>query len=444
MADMEQSGKDGGGNNYADDLAELDPLRSDRELARLILSERKLQNKVLNLTAAGNFLTPLVGSAMSSELSNIHCEGYPGKRFHEGQENADGIERLAIERACNVFSADHANVQAYRGTMANLAACLAAAEAGSSILGFACDAGGHYTTGSQVHLTAKLFNIFTYSVNPDDHTLDYNDIRRKAEEVRPAIIFTGDTSWPGEWDWLEMRAIADDVDAVLVADISQSAGLVAAGVLDSPCLWADIVTMATYKTLRGPRAGLILCKEHFKARVDRAVFPVCQDGTSITVIAGIAASLHEAAQPAFHRYAHQVVRNAAAMADAFTKRGYKLISGGTRNHACLIDMSAMGLAGRQCARTLAGVNIICNANQIPYDKGSPVSPSGFRVGTSAVTTLGMQVSDMEQIVEFIDRALSGGSSRNEQNELASEVSAFRKKFDHSNTHHACDSAETTT
>lgn len=400
----------------------------DLELLSLIDQEVRAQADTINLTAASNYVSPFVGSAMRTELNNIHCEGYPGRRFHEGQERADAIERLAVSRACALFGANHANVQPYRGTMANLAACVAAAEPGSTLLGFACDAGGHYTTGGSVHLAAQLFDVQCYSVDPVTMLLDYAGLRRQALELRPAAIIGGDTAYPGDWDWATMRSIADEVGAALIVDISQTAGLVLAGVMNDPVPHADIVTMATYKTLRGPRAGLILSTAEYAKKVDRAVHPVCQDGTSITAIAGIAAALHEASEPSFAAYCHQVVANAGALADALTSRGYALVTGGTRNHACLVDLRAQGITGREAAAWLSSVGLIANANQIPYDPCPPTRPSGLRLGTPAVSTLGMNEADMEVLADFIDRALDPSLDERGRHTLLGEVYSFRSHF----------------
>ncbi len=399
----------------------------DPELQALLNAELIAQRKTLNLTAACNYLSEGVQQALHPALTHIHSEGYPGKRFHQGQEFADAIERLAIARAKSVFKAQHANVQAYRGTMANFIACIAAASTGSRLLGFACDAGGHYTTGSKVHVLSELFDIHTYSIQRD--RLDYQHIRAQARAIKPHILFAGDTSWPGDWDWFEMRSIADDVGAVLVADISQTAGLVAAGVLANPCELADIVTLSTYKTLRGPRAALILCKKEWASRVDRAVFPVCQDGTNIMNTAGIAAVLADAAKPDFKVYCRQVLANASALAGALKNLGYSLVTGGTLNHGCLIDMTSSGVGGNECASTLARANIICNGNIIPNDKGSPINPSGLRVGTPAITTLGMQARDMEQVAGFIHRALKLANNTPRLQDLSVQVSDFRAGFE---------------
>lgn len=405
----------------------LATLADDAELCALIDTELRFQQSTINLIAASNYVSPAVGQAMPAALGNIHCEGYPGKRYHQGQDMADAIERLAIERACALFGADHANVQSYRGTMANLAACMAAATPGDTILGFACDGGGHYSTGGAVHLTGKLFAVETYTVDPTTYELDYEAIAERAETVRPRVIFSGDTAYPGEWNWPRLREIADSVGAALVADISQTAGLIATGNAESPVPWADIVTMATYKTLRGPRSGLILCTDEYAARVDRAVHPVCQDGTSVTAIAGLAAALYEASQSSYRAYCRAVLTNAAALARELGRRGYDLVTGGTANHACLIDLRGTGWSGRDAAASLEAVNILCNANQVPYDPGPPANPSGLRVGTAAVTTLGMTSEHMQTLAAFIDRALQRPSEIDRMM-LADEVSSFRWSF----------------
>jgi len=414
--------------DIAEGVVSTRELSTDSELFSILKNEISFQSTSLNLTAACNYLPSGVGAAMQSVLSNIHCEGYPGQRYHQGQQNADAIERLAIDRARNLFGADHANVQAYRGTMANLAACVAAIGEEGTILGFACDAGGHYTTGSNVHLLGRLYKVETYTTDRVTEELDYDRLQASAVSVNPAAIVAGDTSWPGEWDWRRLRAIANQVGAALIVDASQTAGLIASGLMSNPCEWADIVTMATYKTLRGPRAGIILCTHEYAERVDRAVFPVCQDGTNVQLISGLAATLHQASTPEFREYSQQVLANSRALSDALTGKGYRLITGGTRNHACLIDLTNMSLSGNECAEVLASVNIICNANQIPHDTGSPRNPSGLRVGTAAVTSLGMQSTHMESIAEYIRKAIMYRDSEEALRLLSREIIRFRQQF----------------
>lgn len=406
-------------------------MTSDPELLALINAEVEFQRTSINLTAACNYISPLVSGAMRGELANIHSEGYPGKRFHQGQQNADAIERLAIKRACALFEAEHANVQPYRGTMANLIASVASVEPGGTILGFACDGGGHYSSGSNVHLNSRLFNIETYNVNKDSQLLDYAAIRKLAGELQPQAIFGGDTSYTGTWNWEVLREIADECNATLVADVSQTAGLIASKVISNPCQFADIVTMSTYKTLRGPRAAIILCKKSYSQAVDRALFPVCQDGTNLQAISGIAAALHEAAQPAFRTYCRQVLANAAALANALQGCGYSMVSGGTHNHACMIDLSESEMSGNEAAIVLAKTGLICNSNIIPFDAGTPVNPNGLRLGTAAVTTLGMKVQHIEQIVRYVHQTLESAEDNAELLKIADEVGKLRAQFAHS-------------
>jgi len=401
---------------------------SDPELLALIKAEVEFQRTTVNLTAACNYISPLVSSAMRGELANIHSEGYPGKRFHQGQQNADAIERLAIKRACALFEAEHANVQPYRGTMANVIASVASVKPGGTILGFACDGGGHYSTGSNVHLNGRLFNIETYNVDRDSQLLDYAAIRKIARELKPQAIFSGDTSYSGQWNWEALKEIADDCNATLVADVSQTAGLIASKVVSNPCEYADIVTMSTYKTLRGPRAAIILCKKPYSQAVDRALFPVCQDGTNLQSIAGIAAALHEAMQPAFRTYCRQVLANATALANALQDFGYKMVSGGTHNHACMIDLSESRMSGNEAAIVLAKTGLICNSNIIPFDAGTPVNPNGLRLGTAAVTTLGMKVPHIEELARYVHRTLESAKDHVELLKIADEVGKLRAQF----------------
>jgi glycine hydroxymethyltransferase len=381
---------------------------ADAATARLIEAELARQATTVNLIAAANHLSPAVSAAMHPALESIHCEGYPGRRYHEGQEAADGLERLATERARRLFGTEHANVQPYRGTLANLAAAVAVLEPGDTLLGLETAAGGHYTTGGSLHLIGRMFRVVPYEVAADTGELDYDAIAAVAREERPRAIFCGDTSYPRLWDYAALRSVADAVGAVLVADVSQSAGLIAGGAIPSPAPHADIMTAATYKTLRGPRAGLILSKKRYAKAVDRAVYPVCQGGTNVRVLAGVATALGEALTDGFRAYSRQVVENSRVLAGELAFLGLDLVTGGTDNHACLVDVRPLGLTGAAAARLLASAGILSNGNQIPHDPNPPRTPSGLRLGTAAVTSLGMTPTGMAEVAELVVRVLRDG------------------------------------
>jgi glycine hydroxymethyltransferase len=406
----------------------LASLAQDHELSALIDGELRSQQETLNLIAAANLVSSRVQAAMDPRLHNIHAEGYPGRRYHEGQRYADAIEQLAISRAKAVFEAEHANVQPYRGTMANLASTMAVLEPGQTVLGLECRAGGHYTSGTGVHLLGQLFRVVAYSVDPDTHLLDYDLIERSARAERPGVIFCGDTAYPRQWDWERLADIAEGVEATLIADISQVAGLVAGGSVGSPVPYAHVVTFATYKTLRGPRGGVILCRERLRSAIDRAVYPVCQGGPSIPIVAGIAASLKEAATDEFRSYARQVVCNARVLAAELSRRGFELVTGGTDNHAVLIDLRATGTPGNRVARRLAEAGILCNGNQVPFDPGPPRRPSGLRLGTPAVTTLGMTEPEMVTVASLVDMAFAALDDDDSLHDVAGRVREIRRRF----------------
>jgi glycine hydroxymethyltransferase len=382
----------------------------DVAIGRLIENERLLQATTINLIAAANYLSPGVAAAMSPMLEAIHSEGYRGSRYHEGQATADAIEGLAIERACQLFAVDHANVQPYRGTMANLAACVAVMKPGESLMGLCTAAGGHYTTGSELHLIGQLFKVIPYDVDTHTCSLDYDRIAALARAHHPRVIFCGDTAYPRRWDYAALRHIADTVGAVLIADISQVAGMIAGGTAPNPASEVDVMTSATYKTLRGPRAGLILSKAEYARAIDRAVYPICQGGTNVRVLSGIAAALGEAGTESFRAYIARVLENSRVLADVLASLGFDLVTGGTDNHACLIDVRPLGVTGDVAAAWLAASGILANANQIPHDMKPPRHPSGLRLGSAAVTTLGADRNCILEIAGLVARVLRGGGS----------------------------------
>ncbi|BCJ68232.1 serine hydroxymethyltransferase [Polymorphospora rubra] len=385
---------------------------ADATIARMLEEELTRQSTTINLIAAANYLSPAVRSAMHPALESVHCEGYPGRRYHQGQTVSDAIERLAVDRACRLFGSEHANVQPYRGTMANLAAAMAVLEPGDPVLGLQTAAGGHYSTGGPLHLIGRMFRVVPYGLRPDTARLDYDLIRAVARRERPRAIFCGDTSYPQLWDFGALRDVADEVGAVLIADISQSAGLIAGGAIPSPARHVDIMTAATYKTLRGPRAGLILCTAELADRVDRAVYPICQGGTNVRILSGIAAALGEALTESFRVYTGQVVENSRCLADNLMLWGFDLVTDGTENHACLADVRPLGVTGDVAAQWLASAGILSNGNQIPNDPGGPRRPSGLRFGTAAVTTLGMDGPVIAEVAGLVSQVLRNGGRQN--------------------------------
>lgn len=387
------------------------PVVCDAAMARIIAAELAQQSTTLNLTAAANYVSPVVYAAMHPVLESVHCEGYPGGRYHKGETAADAIERLAIERACRLFGVEHANVQPYRGSMANVAAALAVLKPGDTLLGMQTAAGGHYSTGGPLHLIGRMFRVVPYGVAPDTGELDYSAIAVIARKEQPRAIFCGDTAYPGLWDFAAMRAIADDSGAVLIADISQSAGLIAGGVIPSPVGHADIITAATYKTLRGPRAGLILTREKFAKNVDRAVYPICQGGPNVRILAGIAAALGEALTQSFSDYARKVVENSRQLAAQLAFSGLNVVTGRTENHACLVDLRPITVTGDVAAEWLAAAGIFSNGNQVANDPNPPRRPSGIRFGTAAVTTLGMGRAGITEVAGLIGRVLRADDDR---------------------------------
>lgn len=406
----------------------------DSTIDLLITEELDRQANTINLIAAANYLSPGVAAAMHPALESVHCEGYPGQRYHEGQAAADAIEQLAIDRACQLFGAEHANVQPYRGTMANLAAAMAVLKPNDSLLGLETAAGGHYSTGGPLHLIGRMFRVIPYGVTLETSEVDYKQIAAIARDERPRAIFCGDTSCPRLWNFEILRDIADDVGAVLIADISQSAGLIAGGAIPSPVTYADIVTAATYKTLRGPRAGLILSTKSFAKQVDRAVYPICQGGTNVRTLAGVAAALGEALTDAFKAYTLRVIENSRCLANELASWGFDLVSGGTDNHACLLNVGSMDVTGDVAANWLASAGILSNGNQIPNDPNPPRRPSGLRFGTAAVTTLGIGRSEVTEIAALIACILQNGGCPEKANEVRLQVAEIRNRFVNAGSH----------
>jgi len=374
-------------------------------VADIIDRERERQNTTIQLIASENFTSPAVLAAQGSVLTNKYSEGYPGKRYYGGNVVVDEVEDLARRRACELFGAEHANVQPHSGANANMAAYFALLEPGDTVLGMRLDQGGHLTHGSPVNFSGKLYEFVAYGVDDDTEHLDAARIMELALEHRPRLIVAGATAYPRIIDFDAFRAAADAVGALLMVDAAHIAGLVAGGAHPSPVPVADVVTFTTHKTLRGPRAGAILCREEHAAAIDKAVFPGLQGGPLMHVIAAKAVAFHEAAQPEFRDYAAQVVRNAQALSAALADEGFRIVSGGTDNHLLLVDLRPFGVTGKVAQEALDAAGITCNKNAIPNDPEKPFVTSGLRLGTAAVTTAGMGEPEMTVIASLMTRVL---------------------------------------
>ena len=387
----------------ADEFAAL--AASDPEIAGIIGREFERQNTTIQLIASENFTSPAVMAAQGSVLTNKYSEGYPGKRYYGGNLVVDEAEELARQRACALFGADHANVQPHSGANANMATYLALFSPGDKLMGMRLDQGGHLTHGSPVNFSGRIYDFVAYGVDDETETLDYDEIRDLAKAERPKAIIAGATAYSRTIDFAAFRSIADEIDALLVVDAAHIAGLIAGGAHPSPVPHADVVTFTTHKTLRGPRAGTILCRQEHAAAIDKAVFPGLQGGPLMHVIAAKAVAFHLAALPDFREYAAQVVRNAIALADGLSGEGFRIVSGGTENHVMLVDLQPFGVTGKVAQEALDRAGITCNKNAIPNDPEKPFVTSGLRLGTAAVTTAGMGESEMGEIAGLIASVL---------------------------------------
>ena len=383
---------------------------ADPEVAAAMEQELGRQRDHIELIASENFVSPAVMAAMGSHLTNKYAEGYPGKRYYGGCQYVDIVEDLARKRACELFGADHANVQPHSGAQANLAVYFALLEPGDTILGMNLSHGGHLTHGSPVNMSGKYFNIVPYGVRESDETIDYDALRELALEKKPKLIVAGASAYPRIIDFKKFREIADECGALLMVDMAHIAGLVAAGEHPSPVPYADIVTTTTHKTLRGPRGGMILCKAKYAKAIDKAIFPGTQGGPLEHVIAGKAVCLGEALTDEFKAYQHQIILNAQALAEGFQKAGLRMVSGGTDNHLILINLTGTGVTGKELEKRLDAANITVNKNTVPFETLSPFITSGIRVGTPAVTSRGMKEPEMARIAEWIARLTFEGDS----------------------------------
>ncbi len=378
----------------------------DKEIFDAIQKEHKRQNEKIELIASENFASKAVMEAMGSVFTNKYAEGYPGKRYYGGCQNVDVAENLARDRAKEIFGAEHANVQPHSGAQANMSVYFTVLNPGDTILGMNLSHGGHLTHGSPVNFSGKMYNIVPYGVNEEGY-IDYDEVEKIALECKPKIIVAGASAYPRTIDFKRFREIADKVSAYLMVDMAHIAGLVATGLHPSPVPYADFVTTTTHKTLRGPRGGMILCKEKYAKDLDKSVFPGVQGGPLMHVIAGKAVCFKEALTPEFKEYQNQIVKNAKVLAEELMNRGFKLVSGGTDNHLMLVDLTNKGVTGKEAEAMLDEVGITVNKNTIPFDKQKPNIASGIRIGTPAMTTRGMKEEEMKTIAELIDRTIKG-------------------------------------
>ena len=399
----------------------------DPEVGQAMEKEFGRQQRNLELIASENIVSPAVMAAMGSVLTNKYAEGYPGKRYYGGCQCVDVVEDIARQRACQLFGAEHANVQPHSGAQANLAVYFALLQPGDTVLGMNLAEGGHLTHGSPVNMSGALYNFVAYGVDEQTGRIDYDKLMAQALEVKPKLIVAGASAYPRAIDFQKFREIADACGALLMVDMAHIAGLVAAGVHQNPVPYAHVVTTTTHKTLRGPRGGMILCKEEFAKAIDKAIFPGTQGGPLMHVIAAKAVCLGEALRPEFKAYGEQVVKNAQALAQGLLSRGVKLVSGGTDNHLMLIDLSDSELTGKELERRLDEVYITANKNTVPGEKRSPFTTSGVRLGTPAVTTRGLVEADMDRIAACIALAMEDGFEGNVE-KLRAMVEDICKKY----------------
>jgi glycine hydroxymethyltransferase len=400
----------------------------DPEIAFAIDNEVRRQHEGLELIASENFVSAAVLEAMGSVFTNKYAEGYPGKRYYGGCEFADIVENLARDRAKKLFSAEHANVQPHAGSQANMAAYAAVLQPGDTLLGLNLAHGGHLTHGHQLNFSGKTYRIVPYGVTRETETIDYDDLEKLAEREKPKLIIGGGSAYPRMIDFGRMRQIADKIGALYLVDMAHFAGLVAGGVHPSPVPHAHITTTTTHKTLRGPRAGMILCKQEFAAAIDKTVFPGMQGGPLVHIIAAKAVCFLEAIQPSFRDYARQIVSNAKMLAETLAAEGFRVISGGTDTHLMLVDVFSGGMLGSEAEKTLGEASITVNKNAIPFDTNPPLKPSGIRIGTPALTTRGMKEAQMRQIGRWISEALHHPSEQPILRKIRNQVLELAEAF----------------
>jgi len=404
-------------------LAEADP-----EIATAIRNELNRQTNGLELIASENFVSRAILEAAGSVFTNKYAEGYPGRRYYGGCEYVDVVESLAISRAKALFGAEHANVQPHAGAQANMAVYFAVMKPGDTVLGLNLAHGGHLTHGHPLNFSGLLYKVVAYGVKKDDERIDYDELDRLADEHKPRMIIVGASAYPRIIDFARIRAASKRVGAVMATDMAHIAGLVAAGLHPSPVAHSDFVTTTTHKTLRGPRAGMVLCTQQYAKDLDKAVFPGLQGGPLVHIIAAKAACFKEASEPAFASYQRQIIANAARLARALSSAGFRLVSGGTDNHLMLVDVFSKGITGKLAESALHDAGITVNKNAIPFDQNPPMVASGVRIGTPAVTTRGMKEAEMEIIAEFITRALKTPEDSRALGMVRAEVEALCQKF----------------
>jgi len=400
----------------------------DPDVARALELEVQRQRECIVLIASENYASKAVLEPGSSVISNKYAEGYPGRRYYGGCENADIVESLAIDRVKELFGAEHANVQPHSGAQANMAAYFAVLETGDTVMGMQLDHGGHLTHGASVNFSGKIYNFVPYGLDKDTETIDYDEVERLAKEHKPKLIVAGCSAYPRVLDFARFRAIADSVDALLMVDMAHIAGLVAGGAHPSPFPHANIVTSTTQKSLRGPRGGFILCDQDLARKIDFAVFPFTQGGPLMQAIAGKAVCFGQALKPEFSRYAHQVVANCKVLATDLSEAGMRLVSGGTDNHMVLVDVTPLGITGQQAERALESVGIIANKNAIPFDPQPPRVTSGLRLGTPAITSRGMAEAEVKQVAAMLIKVLADVEDKEAHAKVSAEVKKLTARF----------------
>ncbi len=398
--------------------------KNDPEVFKAVVDETRRQNDGIELIASENFTSRSVMEAAGSPLTNKYAEGYPHARYYGGCQYVDVAEEIAVKRAKELFGAEHANVQPHSGSQANMAVYFSKLEIGDTVLAMDLSCGGHLTHGHFKNFSGKYFNMVFYGLDKRTETLDYDQIRKLAQETKPKMIIAGASAYPRTIDFTKFREICDEVGAFLMVDMAHIAGLVASGLHPSPVPVSEFVTTTTHKTLRGPRGGLILCREEFAKKINSEVFPGIQGGPLMHVIAAKATAFKEALEKDFTEYSKRIIANASRMSEELSARGYRIVSGGTDNHLMLVDMTSKGLTGRTAEAVLDKAGITVNKNLIPFDEKSPFVTSGIRLGTPAITTRGMKEEDMASVVDFIDRALENAEDDNELENIRKEIVEF--------------------
>ena len=401
----------------------------DQELQAALSAEGKRQRENIELIASENYCSEEVRELSGSILTNKYAEGYPGKRYYGGCENVDVIEDLARSRACELFGAEHANVQPHSGSQANMGVYFSVLKPGDKVLGMDLAAGGHLTHGAKVSFSGKLYDFYSYGVNKETERIDYDQLRREALELQPQMIVAGASAYSRALDFKEFRSIADACGAYLMVDMAHIAGLVAGGMHENPVPYADFVTTTTHKTLRGPRGGMILCREEYAKAVDKAIFPGMQGGPLCHIVAAKAQCLYEAMQPEFKDYAAQIVKNCQVLADTLQKEGFRLVAGGTDNHLILVDVKgSIGITGREAEVALDEVNITANKNAIPFDEEKPNTTSGIRLGTAAMTTRGFKEEEFRRVGTWIAQVLKNKEDLVLKQKIQQEIIALTANF----------------